>query len=345
MEQTRTTLRSAPMLEILDQAFRVYREKFGLVLAIVGIGTVPATALNILNTVVLAQRLLPTSALLSTRSASYYNDYMNRFFLTLGVSVVAAMVIGLLNTLLISAPLAYLTSERTMGRSVSIGQAYKALRGRFAQVAAGVFLFYMLMLLLGVVSSVALIACGAGIAVFVFFGINTYAFLLPVLVLERHGFVYSIRRAWSLAKARFWPLFWMTLAVYVMTFFIAAALGLLRQWVMSGTISAVSTTGSLLVQTVFQAFIGMFLAPILPIAYTLMYYDTRVREEGLDIALKSVAVPDASPGDVPTPPPGPFMVRKDWSNLGMLALLGLVPVVLYFCVVFAITLSLPALYR
>src|SRR5260221_1251460 len=89
----------------------------------------------------------------------------------------------------------------------------------------------------------------------------------------------------------------------------------------------------------------MFLAPILPIAYTLMYYDTRVREEGLDIALKSVAVPDASPGDVPTPPPGPFMVRKDWSNLGMLALLGLVPVVLYFCVVFAITLSLPALYR
>src|SRR5260221_14713783 len=100
VEQTRTTLRSAPMLEILDRAFRVYREKFGLVLAIVGIGTVPATALNLLNTLYLTARVLPTSALLSSRNAAAYDNYMGKLVLTIVVTVVAAMVIGLLNTLL-----------------------------------------------------------------------------------------------------------------------------------------------------------------------------------------------------------------------------------------------------
>ena len=343
MEQTRTTLRSAPMLEILDQAFRVYREKFALILAIVGIGTVPATVLSLVNTLYFVPRLLPTSALLSARNAAAYDNYSSRLVLTIVVTFIAAIIAGVLNSLLISAPLTYLASERTMGRSVSIRQAYKAIRGRLAQVTAGVVLFYVLLIVLAAVLTVFLFLCGAGFVVMAFFGLNTYAFLVPVLVLERHGFVYSLRRAWSLAKVRFWPLFWMTLAVYVMTFFIALALSLLRQWLTSGTISAVSTNGSLVVQTIFQAFIGMFLEPILPIAYTLMYYDTRVRVEGLDIALKSVDVPDPRPGDVPTPPPGPFMVRQDWSNLGVLTLLGLVPIGLYFCFVLAIVSSLSSL--
>src|SRR5258708_39484393 len=92
VEQTRTTLRSAPMLEILDQAFRVYREKFALILAIVGIGTVPATALNLVNALYIAPRLLPTSALLSTRNTAAYDNYMGRLVLTVVVTFIAALI-------------------------------------------------------------------------------------------------------------------------------------------------------------------------------------------------------------------------------------------------------------
>ena len=38
--------------------------------------------------------------------------------------------------------------------------------------------------------------------------------------------------------------------------------------------------------------IDVFIAPIWPVALTLLYYDTRVRVEGLDIALRTVNVPD-----------------------------------------------------
>src|SRR5450432_287006 len=330
------------MLEILDQAFRVYREKFGLVLTIVGIGTVVTTALNLFNTLYVVQNLLTTNATISPAANYNYADYGNRFLLVIGWTVVVGFVGGLLNTLIIGAPLTYLTSERTLGRSVSIGQAYRAVRGRLLPVALGFVLFGLLLTLLVGALLVALFLCGFGFVVVVFVGLNAYAFLLPVLVLEHHGIVYSLRRAWSLAKVRFWPLLWMTLAVVIMSIFVSLALTLLRDWVLSGPIYALSTNAGLVVQSLSQAFIGMFIAPILPIAYTLMYYDTRVRVEGLDILLKSIDIPNAGPGDVPMPPPGALMVRQDWNNLGRLALLGLVPVVLYVCAIVGIAATMGA---
>src|SRR5258706_11597850 len=110
---------------------------------------------------------------------------------------------------------------------------------------------------------------------------------------------------------------------------------------MGGVTFASASYGALQLATIILiAVINLFVILVLLLTYTMMYYDTRIRREGLDIALASVGVDEPRPADVASPPPGPFMVQQDWRSLAIVSLLGLVPLALVVCLGLALVGSL-----
>jgi hypothetical protein len=258
----------------------------------------------------------------------------------LAVPLVVALIAGFVQGLIVNAPLTYIASERYLGRHVTIGQAYRAVVGRLPNLGVGLILFYAIF---GALVATALMTLGICIGflllgLVIFVGINFYSFLVPVTVLERGNIARSIGRAWFLAKARFWALLWLTLAVFITTAVISLAFTVTQQAIVGGTIGSASYRTSQITTIIFQAVIGMFIIPVLPLAYTMMYYDTRTRLEGLDIALASVGVDEPRPSDVASPPPGSFMDRKDWRAL-LIVTLSLIAI--FICSTIALIGSVP----
>ncbi len=332
-------LRPSTTLEVLDRAFRVYRDNFGLIIGLVAIAMVPLTALNLFNSLYVLQRLQGiTAGVVSPRSSSYTNTLLSTYTSTFLIAFISGLVQGLL----VNAPLTYIASERYLGRRVTIGQAYRAVSSRLLNLGFSLILFYVIFGGLLAVTMLCLVGLGL-IGLVIFVGINFYAFLVPVIILERQGPTKSMSRAWSLAKARFWPLLWVTVAVFATTWAVSVALTSARVMIAGGTLASASYGASQIATIILTAVINMFVIPVLPLTYTMMYYDTRIRREGLDIALASVGVDEPRPADVASPPPGPFMVQQDWRSLVIVSVVGLVPLVLIVCLVFAFVGSLPYL--
>jgi hypothetical protein len=140
-------------------------------------------------------------------------------------------------------------------------------------------------------------------------------YAIPTITLERVGFLLGIRRAMVLAKQRFWRNFWFMIGILVIGWVIVIAFGQFTEFVLGS-----STHGDTLIMVIDLA-IEIFTIPILPIGLTLMYYDTRIRVEGLDLALMTVESPDPRPSDVPSPVAAyAFLTGQDVRNMVILAL-------------------------
>src|SRR5260370_28976442 len=114
------------------------------------------------------------------------------------------------------------------------------------------------------------------------------------------GMTEGMNWAWALAKARFWPVFGFSAGVGFIYFLIYLAL-LTFSVLVRGTVSGASFGATQIIQTLLQGIITIFVTPILPIGFTVLYYYTRVRLEGLHIALDSGNTPDPRPSDLGSP--------------------------------------------
>ncbi len=345
MEKAKASpLRPFTVPQLLDRTFRIYRDNFLPFFALVAVVVIPLTIVQLLGSEWLTAQLTQTVDTTSTGSFrtnpqsanAFLGSFTNLLVLTFVVSAVVAIIQGVL----INSVLTYMASERHLGRPVTLGEAFHAVRDRLPKLGIGLVVYYLILAVVIVGLLAILFACGLGIGALVYLGIALYAFLTPVLILERTGLSRGLKRAWVLGKARIWPVSGLILAVVILTSIISFGLSLSQQAITRQTIaSATSYSTTSMLQLVVQTIIAIFVAPILPIGLTLMYYDTRVRLEGLDIALSSVNTPEPRPSDVasPEPAPGWFMSGKDFTNLGIFAVgalvVGAVLVGLFFVLV------------
>ena len=143
-----------------------------------------------------------------------------------------------------------------------------------------------------------------------------YFFIVPVIMLERVTVMLSLRRALILAKRRFWQNFGFGVGIWVITLVLTTAFSYFVVFV-----SDTSDKNNLLVVIVDLA-IRIFTTPILPIGLTLMYYDSRIRTEALDIALESVDALNPRPSDVVSPEPNDRLITgKDVGNIIILSII------------------------
>lgn len=307
----RRPLAPSTILELLDRTFRIYRDNFLAFIGLVAAVTIPIT-------------------LLSTLTTSNYLDELNRasFFgrpsassgstiLVLVVTLITLIVQGVI----LNGTLTYMASESYLGRRVTIAQAFTAATPRFWPLGIGLVLFYVIVfglaLLVGVLTLCVIGIFGLGAVVY--FAVAIYAMLVPVLVLENVSASFGINRAWWLGKSRFWFVAGLLFAIWLIAAVVGLAFGVVQQFFVQQLMNSRSSAGAEIVILFFQIVVGLFTAPIYPIAQTLLYYDSRIRLEGLDIAFQALEKPELRPSDVPSPAPtGSFMTGRDVVNVAII---------------------------
>ena len=313
--------------DILDQAFTFYRKSFLTLIGIVAVVSVPVAIVQILGGLLAGSRL--TAILASGGSAAASVPPSQTPTLLLGSALLGiAYLLGLAGSILQSGALAVVVSERFLGRSVNLRQAYARTLGRWrALLAMALVLALVYGLLFGVLVIPFLLLLGMGIfepslasgpvanaalgAVFCLF-CGFWPVLLVVylalqirwlfapqaIVVENCGGLDGLRRSWRLVRGSFWRVLGINLVLTVLVSLISATPAFAIQM-------AVSLLPSFLLETVINNAVGTVINIVaLPLQFavlTLLYYDLRMRKEGFDLELLARQQLAASLASLATP--------------------------------------------
>jgi hypothetical protein len=192
-----------------------------------------------------------------------------------GISVIFGLGIWLVFALM-SCVLTVCASQAYLGEQVDAATALKRALPRVPLVMIGAILRYVLIF----IGAFALFV-GALYPAARFFAVT------PAIVLERASLGRAFSRSSTLSKDRKWHVILTMGLVFVI--YLLLALGI--QF-------AAAIIGNLLVQAIITAVFTVMVYPVVAITGTLLYYDCRIRSEGLDIELMAGAL-DAEPPSAP----------------------------------------------
>jgi hypothetical protein len=120
-----------------------------------------------------------------------------------------------------------------------------------------------------------------------------WSLAIAAMMAEDVGPIRGLGRSWNLVSGQWWRTFGILLIVWIMQLIITYGLVILF-----GLIAALVTTGDfqLAVAQVGGTLLSALVSPIATIAITLLYFDLRVRKEGLDL---DQLAQQTSPGPAP----------------------------------------------
>ncbi len=298
---------------VFDEAFDLYKRHFGLLAMIVAVGLIPT---EILRNTVIALWLHPLDAHLSG-AANANPDSM--VMLRIGQFIFGEPragfpgLLAFIVLILLSAPISVAVSDIYFGRSTTVKDCYKRSRPYFmnmvwgycliALVSIGVaFAGVMVASIVGATMAAIFIGVGIpeiGAVVFVVFMLLPYffcfgiiarnfVFMTPLTVLEGlpASFV-GYRNNQIVGKKRFWRTWAAASALPILLISLQAILNLSIESTLQvlhlPSVVDFTATAALGSATHF------FLAPYWTIFVTLLYYDYRVRREGFDVRVLSLA--------------------------------------------------------
>lgn len=289
MDETRgLQLRPMDLRDILDETIELYRSNFALFLGISALMYVP---IYLLGALVAGSR---------------------------GSAAWTPMAV-LLASPLVSAALAWATSERFLGRPISPRTAYQPVLQRFtafiatqvlvwlaiaAPMTAAVLLFTLSLLGgAGAAAAVALLVILP--AAFLSAVVGVWLSLTPqIQVIEDTRYFAAMRRSRELVTGHGLKVFFVLLIIGLFAFLISGLMVSVPNIIAEGVKVArglermPSAVASLLV--VLEGAVGTIVAPLQLIALTLVYYDLRIRKEGFDLetlarALERTSAPEPLP--------------------------------------------------
>ena len=307
-------LRPLSLGELLDRAFTLYRRHFT---TFVGIMAVPAAVATVLGVIVqLMQSQIQAQALAAAEGGTP-PDPLNTL-MVVGVGFVAMMglmvVYWAAYTVALGAASAAV-SEIYLGRTASVSEAYGHVRERIGRLLLLMVLVTLRLMALGGV--VALVTLGSalalsrspllqGLTVFVlllagFLIVSSvmlrYALSVPALVLENISANASIRRSVELVRGSLWRvvvlLLFATVIAYITVMIVQGPLMVAAM--MAGPASATAFWLNM-AGAVLGGVAGAISGPIMIIAFALLYYDVRIRQEGLDVQLMMAMLPTGPHG-------------------------------------------------
>lgn len=237
------------------------------------------------------------------------------FAITFGI----ALVQGLVVQQLVQGALAAAVADTYLGRPVTVGGAYgKVLPHLPALIGGGLLLgllaFAVIGVAVGLVAGLAVLlvagagggsvspggAVAAGVAVALLFVavvfavvvatalvLVRFAFFVQAVVVERRGPVDALRRSWRLVRGSYWRVLGIVLLllllVYILVGLPTGIAGVVINIVFPDPLRHFALRQSL--STLIGYLSQIVVLPLQLIAYTLLYYDLRVRKEGYDIEL------------------------------------------------------------
>ncbi|HXE84122.1 MAG TPA: hypothetical protein VN513_12405 [Gemmatimonadales bacterium] len=277
--------------EILDGSFNIYRRHFGLFMRLSLIIVWLPTALAVYLSVRFAGTPLAFLNVLEQHPLGSFG--LGLVFLIIWVSSSLLLKAGTIRVISDS----YLGQEPELGSALRFGVAKivplllvalsKGLLIALIAVfgALGMGLVTVVGRLMGPAIGGLLVVVGVvGVCWLVIWVACGYGTTTPIVVLEELSSSFdAFGRSWELTRGTRGKVFGTMAVAWVIGYF-------LPQMVISGISSFLSAEGNPALQTFFvvlASLIGIVLAPILPCALTLLYYDLRVRREAFDLQILS----------------------------------------------------------
>ena len=236
-------------------------------------------------------------------------------------SFLGLFVVAFLVELILTGLLTVVIGRGVLGRKVSMGEAWRIALPRLPAILGAVVLTALCIIgPWAVVAVLALILAlahltPAAIAVGVIGGVASICLTIwfwvvlrlatPAVVLERQGPARALARSWRLV----WRGFWRTFGILLLAALVVAFAGFILQLPFtifealaggsSGVIGlpATGTLAAVIISAVGSIVAGAVTRPISAGVTVLLYLDTRMRKEGLDLALQGAANGQQLTGD------------------------------------------------
>jgi hypothetical protein len=291
-------LRPLTMGQILDRAVRLYRRNFATFTGIVALMLVPLSIIQLVASIINVPATIEASEQLAELSGSTTNPFLE-FAQLISTStggpityVVLLLTFVLVNGLA-TAALARAVGNSYLGEKTGIFEAYGRSLGSWMKLLLSMFIGGIIASLLFVFWLIPCVGWLFGGGLLVYFAYIIVPLIPTVIVLEGKDSLSAIRRAWDLARRRFW---WVLGFVIVLWLFARVAI--------SGPVVLISMVTNLLLLSFFpledQATLitvrtivnqvstltlQLIYIPLQITAFSLMYFDLRVRTEGFDLNL------------------------------------------------------------
>ena len=283
-----------PLPELLDELFRLYRRHFSLIIGVALLVALPGLVWQLVTG---SYRLTASSYTnLFTTPGSATPTFSSQQLQNLSGALALAGLGGLILLPFSVGAVTRAVTDVALGRTASIGSVLRETLARYLPLLgfiALVFLIFVVWVIVLAIGFVLLVL--PGLAVFcggVYLAVR-WSLSVAAMMAEDIGPIAAMSRSWSLVSGQWWRTFGIIVIVLIMRAIIGAALGFLF-----GIIAGVATTGDvqLAVVAVGSTLLGAIITPLVTIAIVLLYFDLRVRKEGLDL---DQLAQQASPGPAP----------------------------------------------
>jgi hypothetical protein len=320
-------LRPLTLGELLDRSFSLYRRHFWVFVGVMALPSLVALALGLLMVV-----MFPPSSAAAPPQTPDPAQLIGTVAWILG-GFAGIMVIYWVTYAVAQGATTAVVSQIYAGRPVSIGGGYAPMRGKIGRLAwllllislrlaglmvVGVLLIMVIGVLAGVlvgvfgavggptVAIVSGLAAVVGILViFVVVGwvALRYTVAVPAAVLEDQTAGNAIRRSVQLTKGSLGRVFVLLLFTMIITY---AVMFLFQgPFLVASEMAGPESPAALwlaLLGTVAGSVGSAFTAPLMVVAFAVLYYDLRIRKEGLDLQLMMASLDAGREADVTSQP-------------------------------------------
>jgi hypothetical protein len=324
--QALLTLRPLRLGELLDRAIRLYRANFLTFMGIIALVYVPLTVLQTAATTLLSSSMLRG---VSTPEEIFANA--GYWIGALGTAVLALVQFVLVQGIATGA-LTRAVADHYLGKQTGILDAYRGIGKSWVSLVGA--LLFVGVLVFGLIIW-WLVPCigwftGLGMIVFLLAAINPL--VPPAIVIEDQRAVDAVQRAWSLARRRFWPVIGYIFVLYLFSMIVVNGPAAIANVVLAQAVQSFGEPGTYLVLTsIIQGLVSLVFVliyyPLQMTAFTLIYFDLRVRTEGFDLALLTMEASGSTELSETMAAPVPqvqerLITGSDLGNFAILTLAG-----------------------
>ena len=322
--QALLTLRPLRLGELLDRAIRLYRANFWTFIGIIAVVYVPLMVLQTVATTLLSSSML--------RGVSTPEEIFTNAGYWIGMlgTIVLALVQFVLVQGIATGALTRAVADNYLGKHTGILDAYRGIGKSWVTLVGALLLLGVLVFGLAIWSLVPCIGWFTGLGMIVFLVAAINPLVPPAIVLEKQGAVDAIQRAWSLARRRFWPVIGYILVLYLFSMIVVNGPAAIANVVLAQLFRSFGDPATQLVLTsIIQGLISLVFVliyyPLQMTAFTLIYFDLRVRTEGFDLALLTMEASGSTEFSETMAAPVPQLQERliTGSDLGNFAILTL----------------------
>jgi hypothetical protein len=329
-------IRPMTLAELLDRAIRLYRQNF---LKFVGIFAIPYIPLALLQALL---SIFTTNSMMGTNGQPNIPPEELIFSTPWLAAIGGSFIITFLQFIVVqgvaTAALTRAVANNYTGRPVGILDSYRTLSTSWLKLVGALILIFILSVIVFFWMLIPCVGWFSGPGMLFAIGLMVTPLIAPIITLENNGVLSSLRRAWDLARNRFWWLVGCVLVLAIFGWLVVSGPVLLINWILTYLASTLNLdfqlqlTVTSLIQTLVTIFTSLLYMPLRLTIMTVVYFDLRARSEGLDLAMQMPASTDSEnqvislPEIATTTSSMPLITGID---IGRFALISLAAVALY----------------